>query len=185
MPQRKQKTPLKSVRLVIRVDSYEVSADASPNIFLKVGRASDTSRDSLVFEYRTSLEIAGTCISPPKRNGEKFELSVHSDESSFLRLTLKDIQERDEHHSPIFREHRGKREPVYRQIPGIATIARRRETGAWHAWMGIDPRLVTDMLIILGRSAPTYLAIYESMVDRQRWVESLSLRTSDPTSQEE
>jgi hypothetical protein len=183
--QRKRKgRPSRSVRLAIRIDSHDVSADAGTSLYLRASNIA-APPDSLVFDYRTNLEIAGTCIGPSVRAGEKFEISIHSDACADRQLMLKDIQEQDDRYAPVFRQHRGAQVPVYRQIPGIATIARRRDTGAWHAWIGVDPRLVTDMLMILGRSAAVYLAIYESMVDRQRWIATLSLQTRDPTTEEE
>jgi hypothetical protein len=184
MTKNKQKPALQVTHLSIRVDSHNVSADVAMNIFLKVNSHADVPPDGLVFEHTTNIVIKGTCIAPTSRESELFEISIHGDESPSMETRIKDIQERDEKYSPIYRQERGKRVPVYRQIPGIAVLDRRRDGGIWHVWVGVNPRLVTDMLILLGRTQPLYIAIDETKADRRRWVQGLALQTTDPSKEE-
>jgi hypothetical protein len=44
----------------------------------------------------------------------------------------------------------------------------------------IEPRLVTDMLMILTSGRKTFLLLYEKKANRERWLTGISLQTTDP-----
>jgi hypothetical protein len=66
---------------------------------------------------------------------------------------------------------------------GLTTIEHRRGDHVWAAWVFVDPRLVTDMLMILISGRSTYLSLYEKKADRRRWITDVSLQTSDPAAE--
>jgi hypothetical protein len=70
--------------------------------------------------------------------------------------------------------------PVLDLPTGVTTIQRRRDDYVWNAWVFAEPRLVTDMLVILASGRSTFLSLYEKMVNRERWITSVSLQTADP-----
>jgi hypothetical protein len=51
------------------------------------------------------------------------------------------------------------------------------------AWVFLDPRLVTDMLMILVSGRATYLSLHEKRADRRRWLTDVSLQTADPSAE--
>ena len=55
---------------------------------------------------------------------------------------------------------------------------------AWTAWINLAPRLVSDMLVLLGMGERLYLAVLESRQGRDRWIRQLALQTINPASQE-
>ena len=195
MSQRIRKAqPSRSMRLAIRVDSLEVSANAGTSFYLRASNI-DAPPDSLVFDYSTNLEIVGTCIGPTARAGDTFWISIHSDESSHRRLKLQDIQEQDDRHAPIsgmIAARESLSTAKFLGSPRLRVAARPAYRAAiklagrtWNAWIPLVTRLVTDMLIILGRTIPVYFAIHESMIDRQRWIDTLSLQTRDPITEDD
>jgi hypothetical protein len=84
----------------------------------------------------------------------------------------------------MYRITRGLRVPVLNLPPGVTTIDRRRSDNVWAAAVFVEPRLVTDMLLILAGSRQTYLSLYEKKADRRRWVTNVTLQSSDPTAEE-
>lgn len=122
---------------------------------------------------------------PAERQGETFELTIRGDDSPGTRVNLKlrDMQQRDEHRVPKYREYRGQSLPVYRPVPGIATLSRAGKESPWTAWINLAPHLVSDMLVMLGTGMRLYLSIYERKQGRERWIRSLSLQTTDPSTE--
>ena len=51
----------------------------------------------------------------------------------------------------------------------------------WTAWVRVLPRLASDMLVLLTSGKELYLALTETTDERTRWVQRLSLQTTDPT----
>lgn len=169
--------------LGIRVDRYEAKADVSVNYLVDHPHlAFHDCDDDPVFEHITQLVVAGTTTYPEERRGESFELTIRGDDGLGTRVNLKlrDMHQRDEHRVPQYREYRGQSLPVYRPVPGIATISRAGKEGPWTGWITLAPRLVSDMLVMLGTGMRLYLSVYERRQGRDRWIRSLMLRTTDP-----
>ena len=52
------------------------------------------------------------------------------------------------------------------------------------AWVFVEPRFVTDILIVLASCQATFLSLYEKNVDRRRWLTNIDLQTSDPSAED-
>jgi hypothetical protein len=95
--------------------------------------------------------------------------------------TLKGMHEREgEYQTLKYRQYRGVRFPVYRDPMGLGLIQKERGELRWRGWATVMPRLLTDMLILLGTGPQTYLAVQERREGRVRWVDGIGLQTKDP-----
>lgn len=169
--------------LAIRVDSYEAQAEASVNLNAYYPQLAITldDRDPL-FRFVTQVCVSGTAIEPEKRAGEVFELSICGDDapSRAVNVTLERVQTRDEQGLPRYRAYRGGSLPVYDAPPGMGLLQKVRGERCWTGWINALPRLVSDMLLLLGTGRELYIALHERKRGRERWVQSLSLQTTDP-----
>jgi hypothetical protein len=150
-----RKDEASQTQLGVRVERYDVEAGVDVNFHLERPHLAfhDPDNDPL-FEHVTQLVLSGTATSPSDRAGECFTLTIRGDDSPSTRvgLTLHDMQLFDEYHAPRYREYRGQTVPVYRSVPGIASLSRTRKASPWTAWINCAPRLVSDMLVLLGLS---------------------------------
>ena len=172
--------------LGLRVDRYEAEAGVDVNFHLEHAHlAFRDPDDEPVFEHVTQLVLTATAVHPSDRAGESFELTIRGDDSPSTRvgLKLRDMQLLDKNRVPQYREYRGQTLPVYRPVPGIASVSRAGKASPWTAWINVAPRLVSDMLALLSRDARQYLAIVESKLGRERWIRRLSLQTRDPATE--
>jgi hypothetical protein len=135
-----------------------------------------------VYEFNNRLMIAGVSTYPRERAGDHYELTIYGTDARSHRLnaTLKDIQARDKRGSPEYRPYRGKPIPVYLPPTGFGLIDKIRGERRWTAWLFVKPRFVTDMLVLLGHRHSFFLSLEERKVERSRWVQALSLQTTDP-----
>lgn len=179
---RKHKKPAEEhTHLAIQVESHEVSTDASININLTMDRPLFYQDDDLVYEFVITLKIFGKSTYPPNRAGDIYEVTVRGDESSrVLALTLRDMQARDDHGVPLYRSYRGEQIPIYNRPPGFASMKRQRGTRIWDIWIRVAPRFVSDMLLLATCDHQLYLSLHERKAGRDRWVEGISLQTTDP-----
>jgi hypothetical protein len=172
--------------LAVCVERYEARADVSVNYLLEHPHlAFHDPDDDSVFEHITQIVVTGTATYPEERRRETFEFTIRGDDSPGTRVNLKlrEMQERDEHRVPKYREYRGQPLPVYRPVPGIATMSRTGKQSPWTAWINLAPRLVSDMLVMFGSGMRLYLSVYECKRGRERWIRSLSLQTTDPANE--
>ena len=135
-----------------------------------------------MYKYVTRLKILGTAAYPSDRGGQRIEVTVYGDESPSRRVfpTLKDLQERGNYGEPLYRQYRGQSLPILRPPPGLGLLDKVRGEPMWTAWLNVAARLVSDMLILLSSGRELYLAIDERKIGRTRWVDGLSLQTTDP-----
>jgi hypothetical protein len=170
--------------LALQVDGYDVRISASINHQVENPKyAFDELRaDEPVYKHITYLTIRGHATHPEKRAGERFEFAVHGDDSPSkeLRATLRDFQVRDEYNSAEYREYRGRQIPVVHPIPSLAFIDKNRAAQKRTVWLNVEPRLVSDMLVLLGSTRPIYISVQEVKVGRTRWVRQFELQTTDP-----
>lgn len=170
--------------LTIRVDRHDVRADASINHDVYAPQyAIHTSDADPLYRFETQITISGTATFPERQVGDLYEVTICGDRSpsSRLQATLKDAQACDEHGSPMYREYRGGQIPVYRPPPGLALIDKVRGMAKWTVWINVAPQLVNDMLVLLGCGRETFVEIHERKHERARWVQGLSLQTTDPS----
>lgn len=166
--------------LAIRVSAYEARTEAGLNISLVGGRPFDDDPEDFVFAFGTQVVINGVSTYPAERAGENFEITLRASDGSSWRPRLKDIHTRDEHQSPVYRKYRGEHYAVYKPPPGLGTLERRRTDKTWQCYLPVEPKLTTDMLILLTQSRQLYVYIHEKKSDRRRWIQSISLQTTDP-----
>jgi hypothetical protein len=169
--------------LAVRVEDYSADAGVGVNLDLVTDRPLFSTDDDLVYQSVTHIEIRGTCFHPADRENEPYEIQVSGDESSRSKLTLKDVRARDEYDVPRYRPYRGQQIPVYNAPPGLAVLHRNRNDRTWRAWINVDPKVATSMLVLLSQTKRLYLSIHEVKSERKRWIRSMSLQTTDPATE--
>jgi hypothetical protein len=166
--------------LAIQVEGFEADVEARLHIDLITSRPAYATDEDPVFPASTRLKIRGHATYPEGRAAEAYEITLWGNSSGRTPMTLKEIHVHDEHHVPMYRKYRGEDFPVYRVPSGLSTLERRREDKVWQAWINHEPRLVSDMLLLMKLERPLFLAIHEMKVERRRWIRSISLQTTDP-----
>ncbi len=173
--------------IAIRVDRYDVGAEASINYQVEQPQYAfgDLTDDEPVYKYVTHLKITGAATHPEERAGERYELMIYGDDSPTrnVHLKLRDVQVKNDYNSPQYREYRGRRIPVVNPIPGFTILNRDRGDGTWMSSINIAPRLVSDMIALLGTGRTVYLALHECKARRVRWVRRIGLQTIDPATE--
>ena len=182
MPRKSKKAQEIHTHIAVVVHDYAIRSEAGLNINLVVDRPIFYDDEDLAYEFVTTLDVSGKCIYPPDREGDCYEITIKGGErhAGIHSQTLKDFQKRDEHGVPLYRTYRGERIPVFDCPPGIAILEKRRGERIWVSWMWVKQELVRDMLTVLAHVKPVYLHIHEFKKDRQRWVRSISLQTTNP-----
>jgi len=102
--------------LAVRVVDYDVSVDAGVNSAVYAPQyAWNLDDDDPLYRVKTRLTVYGTSTYPDERAGHPYELTVYGDDKPSRRVdgTLNDVQARDEHGAPRYREYRGRLIPVY------------------------------------------------------------------------
>lgn len=187
MPRRQKpkKPTAEYTSVAILVDGYEARISASMNYSIEDPRYAiwELRPEEPVYEFATNLTITGTVIQPAELAGHKYEFTIYGDGlSRHANLTLKDVQVRDEkYNAPQFREYRGRRIPVVRHIPGMATVEKERGALTHRAALFIVPRTVSDMLRLLASGRKVYVDLQESKEERRRWVRRFELQSTDPS----
>jgi hypothetical protein len=80
-------------------------------------------------------------------------------------------------------QYQGRRIPVVNPIPGLTILNRDRGDGTWMSSTNIAPRLVNDMLVLLGTGRTVYLALHDYKERRVRWVRRFGLQAIDPATE--
>jgi hypothetical protein len=181
--QRQRKRGEPHTHLSIRVESYHARVRASVNHNVYAPQyAWDLNDADPLYEFTNEVTITGVATLPPERVGDTYELTMYGNDapSHRLNLELKDVQERDEHGSPKYRQYRGKEIPVYLAPKGLGLLDKIRGEPHWRAWLFVSPRLVADVVMLLGQQKDLFLAVHEPKLERSRWVQGVSLQTNDP-----
>ena len=141
----------------------------------------ETKRQPL-YEFETHVEIEAICTYPDERAGDAYELTMYSedDPESEIYWKLGDVQVVDEHRVPQYRKYRGKQIPVYAPPRGMGTLDKVRGERRWRAAIWVRPRFTNDVLVLLGHGKQLYLSIHERKLERQRWVQGITVQTTDP-----
>jgi hypothetical protein len=185
MPRAKRAKPKDEAQhtfISIRVTHFDVSSRASINYRVENPKYAfgPLCQEDLVFNHITSLKVCGEPAEPSNR-GTRYELSINTEYGPYKRvnLTLGDIQARNKHGTPMYREYRGRTIPVVEPVSGISLLNRNRE-GVWTTYINVVPRLVSDMLAILNTGRPTWVSLHEVKTGRVRWIRDISIQTTDP-----
>jgi hypothetical protein len=126
--------------------------------------------------------VEALCTDPSVRAGDTYDLTIYSEvrSDSAVYWTLKDVQVVDEDRVPRYRTYRGKNIPIYKPPNGIGSLEKERGEARWRGTIWAQPRYLSNLLILLGHHRQLYVAIHERKVERQRWIQSLAVQTSDP-----
>lgn len=187
MPRKKKrrtKSPAEVyTRLSLRIEDYRVRASAGINHYAHNPEyAWRNTEDEPLYEFETHLEITGSCIDPTKRAGDSYELTIYSevDPENHIYWKLRDVQAIDEHRVPQYRTYRGKEIPVYRPPKGMGTLGKIQREPRWHGAIWAQPRYISDLLTVLGWDRELFMAIVERKVQRQRWIQGITVQTTRP-----
>ncbi|TPK52915.1 MULTISPECIES: hypothetical protein [unclassified Mesorhizobium] len=169
--------------LAIRLERCDASVEAAINYNVYAPQSAwNSDDDDPLYRFTTRLTIGGISIYPEERAGDTYEVTIYSNNlgSGDIRATLKDVQERDEHGSPKYRQYHGRQIPIYTPPPGMGLIDKIRGEPRWTVWLRVSPRFTTDALALLSDGRSLFLAVRELKKGRRRWVQSVSLQTTDP-----
>lgn len=166
--------------LSIKVESYEAAVGVSVNINLRTSVPDSYSDEQPVFTPDMRIEIVGTSTYPEHRANVRYEITVYGERSEREQPKLKDVRALDKHGVPIYRPYRGRQIAVFRPPPGIAVLNKRRASEDLSLAIWVLPQVASDMLVLLTASQQLYAFVHERKVERQRWVQGLSLQTTDP-----
>ncbi|WP_376704206.1 hypothetical protein RQ479_04155 [Mesorhizobium sp. ISC25] len=180
---KRQKRPEEEhTHLAIKVARCEASVEAAVNYNVYTPESAwNSDDDDPLYRFTTRLTVAGISTYPEERAGDTYEVTIYGDNlgSGDIRATLKDVQERDEYGSPKYRQYRGRQIPIYNPPPGMGLIDKIRGEPRWTVWLRVSPCFTSDALALLSNGRSLYLAIHERKANRARWVQSVSLQTTD------
>lgn len=167
--------------LCIEVTSLSASVDAGVN-----HKARDYRRyggeNLRVYRFDSQLELGGACTWPAETAGDQYSITVYGrpqgDEE--LDSTLKDHALKAADGTPRFRTRKGHQEPVYRLPEGIGLLQKRRGAPLWNGWVWVHEQTVSQMLTLASWWQPLFIQIHEHKVGRHRWINGLTLQTTDP-----
>ena len=94
---------------------------------------------------------------------------------------LRDVHVREEDGSPKYQKVKGQLLPVYNLPAGLGLLQRKRGPINWDGWIWAPEPMITQMLVLLGTVRPIFLHVQEHKLDRTRWIEGLTLQTTDPS----
>ena len=135
-----------------------------------------------IYRFDSSLEINGICTYPENRAGDKYEITVYGgrpDEGD-LDKRLKDFRGRDKNGDPKYRKSRGHYLPVYEIPKGVGFVQKVRGENSWNGCIWVPNQTVAMMLNLLNRMGALFIELNERRVGRNRWINSLTLQTTDP-----
>lgn len=166
--------------LYLWLTGYDVQVELGINHRLRMNPLwSDL--NTRVMEARSELEVRGKCFYPEERKGEKFVFTLIATPCPpGFADTVEDIQQRDAHGAPRYRTYRGYPVPVFECPKGVARLRRERRADAWSAWMQVPEGYISDCLSALSTRAARYIYIHEHIVEKERWINSFSIQSSDP-----
>ena len=180
MTQKRRKPRVQYELLTLQAEDYSVTVNAS--ISYRAREQRPESDKIPLYSFGHTIEIVGTCTSPDERAGETYRIIMEppeSDEHTFD-TTLSDVQVKDENGLAKHRKVRGQLVPVYDIPEGLGSLGRKRGPINWEGTVWLpEPTLMQTMIVLTNRQ-PLYLQIYERKIDRTRWIDGLTLRTTDP-----
>jgi hypothetical protein len=101
--------------LAIRVERCDATVEAAVNYNVYAPQSAwNSDDDDPLYRFTTRLTVAGKSTYPEERAGDTYEVTIYGDNlgSGDVRATLRDVQERDEHGSPKYRQYRGRQIPI-------------------------------------------------------------------------
>lgn len=180
MAERKKKSTPEYNLLTIMIDDFSAHVSASVNF--EVNDPRHCYKDTKVYRFESYLDIKGACTYPEDRAGDTYDMTVYGAKPIHgeFSMTLADCHVRDEKGFMKYRTVRGEKIPIYDVPKGIGHLDRRRGTQTWVGWTWAPSEIISNMLALLPHVRPLFLAIHEIRIGRQRWINSLTLQTTDP-----
>jgi len=177
---KKNKPVEKYELLAVKLTEFKASVDATINYEVRDKRHYQS--DANVYSFSSSVELEGVCNYPEEREGEKYLLTIYGGEmrAGQFDVTLSDCQVRDDDGMLKYRKVRGNEIPIYEVPKGIGPLERVRGTKDWTGWCWVSPRTLSDMLALLPNVRPLYISIHEHKLGRHRFINALTLQTTDP-----
>ena len=128
------------------------------------------------------MEISGICTYPENREGDKYLFTVYGDQSDEgdLNARLKEFHIKDKNGDPKYRKSRDHYLPVYEIPKGIGFIQKERGVNSWNGCIWVPNQTVAMMLTLLDKMGALFVELHERRIARNRWINSLSLQTTDP-----
>lgn len=181
---RRKKAEDQHAYLAVKVESHEARMGASVNHYAYEPQyAWDLDENDPLYEFTIDLTIAGVATWPEAHAGEMYELTIYGNDASSSRhsASLKDVQARDKNGLPQYREFRGKRVPVLNPPNGIGYLEKVRGESRWTAALFVPNAFAGNLMALLDRSDGLFLSIHERKLGRMRWIQGVSLQTTDPS----
>lgn len=167
--------------LAIKVEDYDLSTSIGVNHVAYDARYGMFDEDDPLYPIAMTVKLFGTCIDPPKRAGDKYEVELIAREHELSRnnLTLKDVQKRGEFGVPVYRDYRGTCIPVYEKPPELGFLEKVRGEAKYSSYLFLDRRFLDGVIHLLYKK-PMYMCIDEVRVNRRRRVRKFYLQTENP-----
>lgn len=179
---RKRNNSPKYTFLTITVDDYKVRITTGPNSQILGSTRYVKDDDEHAIVSNTVLELKGLCTDPEDRAGERYEITLlgGSSDTGILGQKIKDLHRKSKDGFHEYRQYRGRNYPVYEDPPELGLVEKVRGESRWIAWASVHQQMITDALILLSGNRPIYASINEKKFERKRWVQSISVQSTDP-----
>jgi hypothetical protein len=114
--------------------------------------------------------------------GERHQFTVYGDhrDGGDLDKRLRDFRIKDKNGESRYRKSQGRQLPVYEAPKGIGFVRKDRGAIGWNGCAWVPDRTVAMMLTLLERNGPVFAELHEHRVARNRWINGLTLQTTDP-----
>jgi hypothetical protein len=138
--------------------------------------------DLRVYEFDSALEITGLCTYPEERLWESFFITVYGNQQDEgdLDARLREFHIEDKNGSPKYRKSGDRYLPLYKLPSGVGFLQKERGRNSWDGCAWVPNQTVSMMLSVLDRNGPVFAELHERRVGRNRWINGLTLQTTDP-----
>ena len=180
MSQKRRKPRVQYELLTLQVEDYSVTVNATISYQAREPRPkSDKIR---LYSFGHTIEIVGTCTAPDERARETYRIIMEppvGDEPPFD-ATLSDVRVKDDNGLVKHRKVQGQVVPVYDIPEGLGLLGRKRGPIKWEGSVWLPEPTLMQTMIVLANKHPLYLQIHERKIDRMRWINGLTLQTTNP-----
>jgi hypothetical protein len=180
MQTKKTKPVVRQEYLTLKVEDFSVEVSTAVNPEARKPSQEDDSVD--LYDYGSFIQITAICTSPEDHVNQRFGITVLRNRPHAVDFdaTLRNVRLRDQDGTPTYRERRGRPLPLYDIPPGFTLLNRRRGTVDWEGAVWMPEQTITQLLMVLMPRKPLYLQIVVRTIDRERWLDSVTVQTSDP-----
>lgn len=164
--------------LTIRVEDF--SGELSAGINYEATDHRDRHEKTHVYRFGSTIRFQGSCIYPTE--GDSYDITVHSAEpgSKLIDAQLHDFHLRDEGGAPRYSRQRGIEVPLYQIPAGLGLLEKVRGKARWHGWIWVPEEIASQTLTLAASGKQLFVEILECKVGRKRWINHLTVQTTDP-----